>query len=220
MKRILIGLILLGLVYLGFNHLKDGLPNKVLSEKIFGYSDDEGYLVPSINTIGSNVKSSFTITNFSAVLNAALKSTKEDPLWQKPGHSSRIWSRGNSRLISVKNNTITFETDLYYRKNVLGVWVTKHHVVVANSNMALNNKKNTLDLRFNVGNIRGIPGQIEQWFNLSKDMVASIPIPTDLLKYKDRNKKITFVASKPKDNQLKVEINLPLNSSALAVFSK
>ena len=69
-----------------------------------------------------------------------------------------------------------------------------------NATAKYNNAKNSIDLSYQVEDIKGFPGMFEKWFNTNNRKYESIPLPDYIKDLRGGNISVSF--SKPKSNQL------------------
>ena len=82
-----------------------------------------------------------------------------------------------------------------------------------NATAKYNNAKNSIDLSYQVEDIKGFPGMFEKWFNTNNRKYESIPLPDYIKDLRGGNISVSF--SKPKSNQLQVNLNTPISNTKL-----
>ncbi len=182
------------------------------------------YSFPSVESIenyeevpmGLDVRSSITISDFKALLNGVLKSSKNKPLFKKG--SLLVWHRGGAtKLISASGNKIRFQSDFYIRhKKVFSVTTQKKAII--NVTAKYNNKTNKIDLSFTIENIKNFPGAFENWFKTNKTKYTTVSLPAYVKKIKGGNMSVGF--KKVSTNQLQVNLVTPVNAAALSSLKK
>ena len=185
-------------------------------QPIWSFNPVESIENPEEIPMGLDVKSTITISEFKALFNGVLKSSKHKPLWRKG--DVMVWHRGvTTKLISASANKLRFQSDFYVRyKGLWGIKVTTQKTAVINATAKYNNATKKINLSYTVENIRSIPGEFEKWFKTNKTSYSQVALPAYIKKIKAGN--ISVALKKPSENKLQVNLVTPLNVASLSAL--